>query len=261
VGQGVVIEAILKRDRLIVAGGLAALAALAWAYTLWLALGMQGGPMPITMAMPQPHGWTAVDFLLMLVMWDVMMVAMMTPAVTPVVLLVAAVNRQRAGGVGGGMSIAAFVAGYLLAWTGFSLAATLAQWGLHDQALLSNAMGKVGGWLGPALLVAAGLYQLTPAKGLCIRHCRSPLQFLMTSWRPGPRGGLVMGLRHGLYCVGCCWALMALLFVAGIMNILWIAGLAALVLIEKLSGPGVWVGRLVGVLLIAWGVWLAWLAA
>jgi predicted metal-binding membrane protein len=156
------------------------------------------------------------------------------------------------------MSIAAFVAGYLLAWTGFSLAATLAQWGLHDQALLSNAMGKVAGWLGPALLVAAGLYQLTPAKGLCIRHCRSPLQFLMTSWRPGPRGGLVMGLRHGLYCVGCCWALMALLFVAGIMNILWIACLAALVLIEKLSGPGIWVGRLAGVVLIGWGLWLGW---
>jgi predicted metal-binding membrane protein len=184
----------------------------------------------------------------------------MTPSVAPVVLLVAALNRKQTA-VPGRMSVPAFAAGYLLAWTGFSVVATLIQWQLHDQALLSNAMGKVGGWVGAGLLVVAGLYQLSPAKGLCIRHCRSPLQFLTTFWRPGSRGGLAMGFRHGLYCVGCCWALMALLFAAGIMNILWIAGIAALVLVEKLSAPGIWIGRLAGLLLIVWGVSLAWQVA
>jgi predicted metal-binding membrane protein len=147
-----------------------------------------------------------------------------------------------------------FVLGYLAIWTGFSLLATLAQWGLHAAALLSPEAVSTSPVLGSALLTAAGVYQWSPLKHACLRRCRSPLGFLMTEWREGPGGALIMGLRHGVFCVGCCWALMALLFITGVMNLLWIAAIAGFILIEKVIPAGEYVARLAGLLLIGFGI-------
>jgi len=163
------------------------------------------------------------------------------------ILLHVQMNRQQSDGSGGAIGSATFAAGYLLAWTGFSAIATLLQWGLERAALLSPMMATTSPLLGAGLLAAAGVYQLTPWKDVCLHTCRSPVQFLMQHWRKGRWGAFVMGLDHGAYCIGCCWFLMALLFVGGVMNLVWIAVLAALVLLEKVVPRGEWVARLAGV--------------
>jgi len=147
-------------------------------------------------------------------------------------------------------------AGYLAAWAGFSVGATLVQWALHEAALLSPTMASTSSALGGALFVAGGIYQWTPIKDACLTHCRSPIDFLATNWRKGPLGAVRMGLHHGLYCIGCCWVLMGLLFVGGVMNLLWIAGLAVLILVEKAAPRGEWIGRLVGVMFVGFGGFL-----
>jgi predicted metal-binding membrane protein len=209
--------------------------------------------MPMDMAMPQMQTWGWVDLVLLFVMWAVMMVAMMVPTAAPMILIFAKVNRQRRERQQPFVSTAVFLAGYLLVWSGFSLLATLAQWGLHSAALLSPMMVSTSAVLGGVLLVAAGIFQWTPLKYACLTHCRSPLSFLMTDWREGTRGALVMGLKHGSYCTGCCWFLMALLFVAGVMNLLWVATITAFVLIEKTVPRGDLVGRIAGVILVVAG--------
>jgi len=149
-----------------------------------------------------------------------------------------------------------FLLGYLVVWCGFAAVASVAQWGLHTAALRSPLMASTSPFLGGSLLVAAGVFQWTPLKSICLSRCRSPLNLLMTEWRDGIKGTFVMGLRHGIFCLGCCWVLMALLFVLGVMNLLWIAALAGFVLIEKLAPTGQLVGRLTGVLLVGWGSWM-----
>jgi predicted metal-binding membrane protein len=146
--------------------------------------------------------------------------------------------------------------GYLVVWTGFSALAALAQWALHAEALLSPMMVSTSPVLGGALLIAAGLFQWTPLKHACLKHCRTPLSFLMTGWREGRPGAFGMGLKHGAYCAGCCWFLMALLFVAGVMNIWWVAAIAGFVLLEKAAPKGLWIGKVAGVLLATWGIWM-----
>ena len=151
-----------------------------------------------------------------------------------------------------------FLSGYLLVWSGFSAAATLANWGLHANSLLSSMMGtSTSSYLGGALLMTAGAFQWSPLKSACLTHCRSPLGFLMSDWREGTGGALRMGLRHGAYCVGCCWTLMGLLFVLGVMNLLWIAALAAFVLLEKVAPGGRRFSRGTGLLLFGWGALMA----
>lgn len=245
-----------RGDQIVVLAGLVAVAILGWIYTVWLATGMEGGGMPVLMAMPRMHAWTALDLALMALMWMAMMLAMMSPAALPLALLYLQLLRRRPGG--GRPVLAGFLlaAGYLASWLGFSVLATLAQWALHDSALLIGSMGVVVPWLGGAILVASGLYQFTPWKHACLSHCRSPVQFLTREWRPGPSGAFRMGLLHGLYCVGCCWLAMAVLFVGGIMNLVWIAILAGWVLLERLLPAGDRLSRLVGLGLIAWGVWI-----
>ena len=175
---------------------------------------------------PMAGAWTAGYWLTMLVMWWVMMVAMMLPSAAPMLLLFAAIRRRAREG-GAAVSTAWLAAGYLLAWLGFSVAAVVLQFGFERAGLVHGMMmWSLSPWLSVGLLVAAGLYQLTPLKQACLSHCRTPLAFLMGHWRPGQAGALHMGLVHGIYCVGCCWFLMALLFVGGIMNVVWIAGLA-----------------------------------
>jgi predicted metal-binding membrane protein len=260
-------ESLVRRDRALVLSALVAVAALAWAYILRLAAtmpsmttdgaGMDMAGMAMTeIAQPGLHAWSAADFMFMVAMWAVMMVAMMLPSATPMILIYARVGRQAMRRGSPFPSTAWFGAGYLLAWSAFALVATLAQWALEKAALLTPAMSSSSDALGGAILIAAGLYQWTPLKESCLSLCQSPLTFIQ---RQGgfPRstvGSLALGARHGLFCIGCCWALMALLFVGGVMNLLWIAGLAILVLLEKLLPVGPWFARVSGVVLLAFGI-------
>ena len=207
------------------------------------------------MGMVMDMPWTTADVLLAFAMWAVMMVGMMTPSAAPVVLLFAAMRRgsgaQRMPGI-----VFAFVAGYLLVWVCFSAVAALSQLALHQAALLSPMMTTSSAWLGAAILIAAGVYQLTPFKSTCLTHCRSPLGFLMSHWRDGTGGALRMGIAHGTYCLGCCWALMCVLFVVGVMNLLWVVAIAIFVLIEKVGPWGTLVARVAGVAMIVRGAYL-----
>jgi predicted metal-binding membrane protein len=225
---------------------------LAWIGLFYISRQMLAGREPLMAAMDMATNapWTRGDLVLTFVMWTSMMVGMMTPSVTPVLLLAANAPRSDRRVL---PPVAWFGAGYLLVWTGFSAIATLAQWALHDAALLSPAMAASNPRVAGAILVLAGLYQLTPLKHACLAHCRSPIDFLMSHWRTGAAGPLRMGVDHGVYCVGCCWALMAVLFAVGVMNLAWVAGLALLVLIEKTTPSAVLVPRVAGAALVVLG--------
>jgi predicted metal-binding membrane protein len=185
----------------------------------------------------------------------VMMAGMMLPSALPMILTFATINRRKRTRGQPHVATSVFVTGYLVAWGGFSVAATAAQWGL-EQGLLMTPMGmSTSTTFGGVLLIGAGLYQFTPLKHACLRHCRSPFDFVLNRWRDGRRGALAMGVEHGLYCLGCCWLAMALLFVFGVMNLLWIATLAVLVLAEKVVPGGPWIARASGVAMIAAGAY------
>jgi predicted metal-binding membrane protein len=250
------LESALRRDRAIVMAGLVALVVVAWLYLIHLARGMaeMQAHAAMGMAMPQMRPWSDVELLFLFVMWGVMMVAMMTPSSSPMILLFAEMNRRRAVHQGPVVRTGLFIAGYLMVWTAFSAAAATAQWVLHGLALMSPMMVSTSAYLGGGLLIAAGIFQWTPLKRACLTQCRSPLGFIMTEWREGPRGALVMGIRHGVYCVGCCWVLMALLFVSGVMNLVWVAVIATFVLIEKGVPAGERVGQVAGVILVLAGI-------
>jgi predicted metal-binding membrane protein len=255
------LEAMLRRDRLIVLAGLTGVTALAWVYILHLARSMSGMDMTpmhmgMGMSMPQMVSWSVMDFILAFVMWAVMMVAMMVPSAAPMILVFAAVSRRQREQHRPFAPTSVFLLGYVVVWSGFAVAATVAQWGLHSLALLSPTMVSTSPLLGGALLVVAGAFQWSPLKYRCLTHCRSPLGFLMSEWREGTKGAFITGLRHGTFCLGCCWALMTLLLVLGVMNLLWIAALTAFVLIEKVAPAGQWVSRVTAVLLVGWGVWM-----
>jgi predicted metal-binding membrane protein len=248
------LEAVLKRDRLIVLGGLVSITGLAWAYIGYLAWEMGHMDMSMDMAMPRMQTWSALELGLLFIMWAVMMVAMMVPSAAPMLLMFTTINRRRCAQQQPYVPTVVFLGGYLLVWVGFSVLALLVQWGLHSAALLSPMMVSTSPILGGLLLLAAGSFQWTPLKYTCLTRCRSPLGFLMTDWREGHRGALIMGLRHGIYCLGCCWFLMALLFVAGVMNLLWVATIAAFVLVEKVAPRGDLVGRVTGGVLVIAGL-------
>lgn len=236
------------RDRVTVLASLAALLALAWGY-LWSSaqtMDYMAGP---GMGLPETIG-------LAFVMWTIMMGGMMLPGASPAILFYAALarkNRER------GTVLApvwTFVAGYLAVWTAFSLAAALAQALAQQAMLLTPMIESTSAPLSAAVLVVAGIYQWLPLKSACLRACRHPMEFFLTRWRAGMTGALRMGLEHGAYCLGCCWALMGLLFVAGAMDLLWVALLAGFVLVEKLV-PGVpYTSRIAGLALVGWGVFL-----
>ena len=250
------LDAVLRHDRTLVVVALAVVIVLSW---VWLLTGAglhmdemdMGGGQIMLMAPPWTVGYAAMIFL----MWIIMMAAMMLPSAAPAILLVAALTRQR-GERHAICSSAQFALGYVAVWGAFSLIATGLQWGLDRAGLLSETMASGSIILAALLLFAAGLYQLTTWKQACLQHCRSPLAFLTRYWRRGPLGPMRAGAWHGAYCLGCCWMLMGLLFVGGLMNLLWIAGLALLVLIEKLFPLGPRVSQLTGVALIGWGVFV-----
>jgi len=233
----------VQRDTWLVLVSLVLLTALAWLYLLDLARDMQAmRAMPAMAAQP----WDLAAALFAFAMWSVMMAAMMLPSAAPMVLLAA-----RTPG-GSHARTALFALGYLAVWTVFSAGATALQGGLQALRLLTDS-GLVHQDAAGVVLIAAGVYQWTPLKGRCLEHCRSPLSFLLHHWRPGYAGALRVGLAHGAYCLGCCWVLMLLLFVSGVMNLLWAAGLAVLVLLEKVLPGGPWLARAVGVGLMLWG--------
>jgi predicted metal-binding membrane protein len=262
------LAALLRRDRAVMLAALVALTALAWADLVWLSEDMAMGGMDMTgfrmipagqgLMMPAIEPWKPIEFGYVFAMWVVMMIGMMTPSVAPMILIYARVGRQA---VLAGTPFAAtswFAAGYLLAWTAFSLVATSAQWALERMALLTSMMESARNPLGAAILILAGVYQWMPLKAACLFRCQSPLIFIQQQggFRRDVRGALVLGLRHGMFCIGCCWALMALLFVGGVMNLLWIAMLAILVLLEKVVWFGRLIARVAGLGMIAAGGWL-----
>jgi predicted metal-binding membrane protein len=232
-------------------GGLAVITALAWAYLIYLHVSMAHMAMA-QMAVPNLQPWMLMDFVMMFIMWTIMMAAMMLPSAMPTIWLYAKLNHIK----GQPINNTLFVCGYLALWTAFSLAATLMQWALHDYGLLSAMDATNSPWLGGAVLMLAGIYQWLPYKRVCLNHCRSPLAFLMTSWRDGASGAWKMGLHHGAYCVGCCWALMLVLFVVGTMNLLWVVLIALYVLLEKWWFNSDSAARGVGWALMLWGIWL-----
>ncbi|HEY4164065.1 MAG TPA: DUF2182 domain-containing protein [Dongiaceae bacterium] len=276
-------ESALRRDRWIVIAGLVGITLLSWAYiisgagtgmSVW---GMTSvslfphrlaeasmGDMPMggtmdgmSMSPAAPAAWAPGYWIIMLLMWWVMMIAMMTPSAAPMILIYARAMRhaQESGRMQRGeVPTAAFAGGYLLAWLGFSLGATCFMWAFERTGFISaTIMSSTSAKLSASILILAGLYQLSPLKHICLQRCRNPAAFISRHWRPGASGALRMGLEHGIFCIGCCWILMALLFVGGIMNLLWIGILALVVILEKIAPHGsrlAWIG---GVVLLAWG--------
>jgi predicted metal-binding membrane protein len=229
-------------------------ALLGWLALYWGATNMDSPAAQLTMPMSD---WSAANWVAVFIMWAVMMAAMMLPTATPMVSVFGTLNKSR----GEAGRTFAFVAGYVSLWTAFGAAATAAQWALQTTGLLSPMIVSMSPALSAALLMIAGAFQFSPLKHACLRACRSPLGFLLTDWRDGLWGAARMGVRHGLYCLGCCWALMALLFVGGAMNLLWIAALTLLVAMEKLAPKGDILAKALGVLMIGAGaarlVWRA----
>ena len=262
------LERVLRRDRAIVSIALAIVTLLAWLYVLRLAADMDMGSMDMTgtrmvstgirMVMtPSLQPWSGAEFAFMFLMWSVMMVAMMLPSATPMVLLYARVGRTAAVGGEPFAPTGWFAAGYLLVWFGFAFAATGAQWALERVALLTPMMQSASKVVGGFLFIIAGLYQWSPLKDTCLAHCQAPLLFIQShgGFRRNVSDALEIGVRHGVYCVGCCWVLMTLLIVGGVMNVLWITAIATLVFVEKAVG-GRLVSRAAGVGLIFGGIWL-----
>ena len=227
---------------------------LAWAYLVYMVWGMENMDVPAAQHfMPAMINWGPWDLVLVFLMWVVMMAAMMLPSAEPMIKMYARIaeggSKHTVGYYG-----SLFVGGYLLIWSAFSLLATLAQWGLLELRLVTPMMDSASNWLSGFLLIAAGMFQFSRFRNACLNKCRTPMGFLMTEWRPGPHGALIMGLRHGGYCLGCCAMLMLLLFVLGVMNLVWILVLTLIVLVEKELPPNmVWPSHLLGLGFIAWG--------
>jgi predicted metal-binding membrane protein len=254
------IQAVAQRDRLVVGVALVGIAGVAWYYLAHEAEKFAATGVCQCAAMmiggPDLAPWSPQTLLPLFLMWAEMMVAMMLPAVTPLVLLFSKVARARAERGQPYVSTAFFVSGYFAVWTAFSVGAAVAQWVLHGTALLSPQMTASSSILSGALLVTAGAFQFSPLKSACLAHCRSPLTFLMTNWSDGRTGAFLMGWKHGWFCTACCWLLMLLLLVVGVMNLLWIALLALFALSERVA-PKAWrLSQISGLVLLGAGMWL-----
>jgi predicted metal-binding membrane protein len=226
-----------------------ALSILGWALLAWMAVDMDSEFAQL--AMPTGPDWDPANLLAIGVMWAVMMAAMMLPSALPMVLTFVDLSERR----GQRSRSVGFVAAYLLAWFAFSAAAVAAQWALQAAGWINPMIVSTSVLLNAVLLVIAGLYQFSPLKHVCLARCRTPIGFLLGEWRGGALGSFLMGWRHGLFCLGCCWALMALLFVGGVMNLAWIVALSIAVAIEKLAPGGERVAAVLGVTLVGTGLW------
>jgi predicted metal-binding membrane protein len=255
----IALDAVLRRERLVVAAALVVLLILAWAY-VWAGAGTGMSAVDMTALNLFPHlqpdmaGEMESTWPIVIGMWWVMMIAMMTPSAAPLALLYGLVLRRHSPPPKHvpGLSLL-LLSGYLVVWLVFSVAAAAMQKALQPAGVLSGMMlWSKSAVLSATVLTAAGLYQLSPLKQACLAKCRDPVRYLTEHWRPGPLGTFVLGLRHGAYCVGCCWMLMAVLFVGGVMNLVWISVLTLLVLIEKLAPAGKTIGQFAGIVLVAW---------
>ena len=251
------VAALPHRDRVLIATCVALVTALAWGYLVVLDRQMsssadsQAAMAKMGMIMAAP--WRVADVFFAFAMWAVMMVGMMGASAAPVLLLFAGMHARR-GERDMPIAVLLFGLGYIVVWMGFSVCAALVQWGLHELALLSSTMAATSPLLGGVILIAAGAYQFTPVKGACLRQCQSPLGFLVSHWREGTSGAVAMGLRHGVHCLGCCWALMGVLFAVGVMNLAWVAAISAFILLEKTGRVGAQVARVGGVAMMAVGI-------
>ena len=243
---------VLGREKAVALTSLLGVAALAW-YYLWREAAMMSSmSMESVMATTAPSQvWTIEWLALTFIMWSIMMVGMMLPSAAPAILLYGSMARKNREQGTVLPSLWVFAAGYLAVWTGFSLVATLMQAVFQSNGLVTSMMVSSSTWLTASLLLVAGVYQWLPAKDACLNKCRDPLQFLLFRWRPGTAGAFRMGAEHGAFCTGCCWALMLLLFTAGVMNLLWVAVIAGFVLVEKVLPAGRWTGRVAGVAMVA----------
>ena len=259
---------VLRRDRLVVLFALTLLTALTWSYLLWLSAGMYMGgmdmgdfrmlPSGMGLMVPAHSPWHAMEFALVFVMWTVMMVGMMTPSAAPMFLMYARVGRLTEAQGTPLPATVWFAAGYFLVWVAFALLATWVQWGLERSGLLDSWMASTSSVLAAFVFVVAGSYQWTRLKDVCLTQCQRPFAFLMRhgGFRPDASGSVMLGLRHGAYCVGCCWALTALLLVGGVMNLLWIGLLALLIILEKVTPFGRRIAPLAGTIPLVAGAWL-----
>ena len=249
------IESLLRRDRWLVTGALVAATGLCWLWIVPMARDMYGS-MTGPSAWMMTEVWDLPHSILLFAMWVVMMAGMMLPTAAPALLIYTSVIRKSVSAANAPAHAYAFAGGYLVVWTAFSLVATLLQLWMHKVLLLSPMMETQNNYFGGGLLIVAGIFQLTPWKRTCLNACRSPAEFIVNHWRKGVGGGFRVGMLNGLYCLGCCWALMMLLFVGGVMNIWCIAALTVFVLLEKIAPLGAQGGRLSGVLLLGLGGWM-----
>ncbi|MGN7103588.1 DUF2182 domain-containing protein [Ralstonia holmesii] len=253
------LESVLQRERAITVLGIIAVVALSWWY-LWTGAGMGMSALDMTALTLFPHrlpgaiGGMDTSLSTVALMWWVMMTAMMTPSAAPLILLYRRVLRHHGTAESRSAILSVcLLAGYQTAWLAFSVGAASLQMALQPTGLISQMMlWSKSAVLSAIVLAAAGAYQFSALKRTCLAQCRSPVGFLTAHWRPGAAGSFLLGMRHGAYCVGCCWVLMALLFVGGIMNLVWIAALSLVVFVEKILPRGAQVGRVLGVVLIAW---------
>ena len=262
------LERVLARDRRLIAVALAALVLIAWSYLLVLSRQMSDDVSMASVVSSMPHmpnvpdfgvatGGSAQSIALTVLMWWTMMIGMMVPSAAPMILLFGNVQRRQLAAQSPKLRVVLFTAGYLAIWSAFSLLAAGAQIALTRLELLSPIELTVTAWLGALFVAIAGVYQLTPLKDACLRRCRSPAEFLSSHWHRGNAGALRMGVEHGVYCLGCCWLLMGLLFVVGVMNLVWVAVIAAFVLLEKLVPYGETTAKINGVALLAFALFLA----
>jgi predicted metal-binding membrane protein len=245
------LETIVQRDRLVLLLGLGGISAIAWVYTV--AMSSDSGHGVHVHILAEPRAWTVTDLAMTFGMWTVMMLAMMLPTTAPMVLSLAKISRDKLAAISPVAPATGFLIGYAIVMTAFSMAAAVAQWGFHQAAWTSITGESTNRVFAGVVLIGAGAFQFSRLKDACLHRCRSPLWFLMTQWRPGSVGGMRMGIAHGRFCIGCCWALMALMFVGGSMNLLWTAGLALFMLTEKVLPAGRTVGRIAGAGLVVWG--------
>ena len=249
------------RDHWIVYSGVLLLFLFGWSYMGYMGWAMQNMDI-VEMWMPPRAGtaaWTLYDFWMLFLMWAVMMIAMMVPSVLPMVTLFVTVSQNKRKLGQQYVPTFIFLLGYLIVWILFSVAISVVQYPLHTAGLLNPMMDSRSYLLSGSILVLAGLYQWTPLKDACLHQCRTPMTFLMTRWRDGQGGAIKMGMQHGLFCVGCCWALMAVMFAVGVMNVLWMIAIAVFVLLEKISWFSAMLFRgISGLALVVWGTyWLS----
>jgi predicted metal-binding membrane protein len=241
----------LTSGTVIAMGAMAGITCMAWMHNVHMATTMLS---PLSIPVSTSSDWSVADLVFNFGMWTVMMIGMMLPSVTPWVWTLSGWRQRRS--INSLCLATSFLAGYLICWTGFSALATLFQEFLRQSSIMTDTLMISDSYMAGSILAIAGIYQLTPLRARCLKHCRSPLSFFMSAWKPGNTGAFNMGAVHGLYCISCCWALMMLSFVTGVMNLIWMAAITLYILVDHAFSVGIWPSRISGALLIVSAVWV-----